>query len=143
MSARTNDDETADLLRIDRWLFCVRLYKTRSQASQAVSGGHVHLNGGRVKSSRAVTIGDRVVVTRDGAAREYEVVGIPARRGPASEARACCLETAASVERGVRLSAALRAAALSRPVSDGRPDKKERRQLRALARRQSDGSDFG
>ena len=143
MSGLHDDEDAAgDLLRIDRWLHCVRLYKTRSQASAAVSGGHVHLNGGRVKASRAVTVGDRVVVTKDGSTREYEVTGIPARRGPPSEARACCVETPASVERSARLSAALRADALSRLVSDGRPDKRERRQLRTLARRQTDGPDF-
>ena len=86
-------DET---LRIDRWLWCARFYKSRAQAAEAVSGGRVHVNGARVKSSRPLRIGDRVVLSRDGRDLEFDVRAIPARRGPAPEARAWLegLETA-------------------------------------------------
>ena len=136
---RDQDDEGADALRLDRWLWCVRLYKSRTLAADAVAGGHVHLNGGRVKPARAVSPGDRLRLSLGGRDLELEVLAIPARRGPAPEARACYAETAASAERSARFAAARRLDALSMPHSDGRPDKKERRELRALARRQREG----
>ena len=123
-------------LRVDRWLFCVRLYKSRALAAAAVAGGHVHLNGARTKPSRAVRVGDRLVVSQGGRERELAVRALPARRGPAPEAHACYEESAASVARNERLAAAHRLAALAMPHPEGRPDKKERRQLRELARKQ-------
>ena len=128
--------DAADGLRLDRCLWCARLYKTRSLAADAVAGGHVQLNGARVKPARAVAAGDRLRISFEGRERELDVLAIPARRGPASEARICYAETPDSITRGERLSAARRLDALSRPRSEGRPDKKERRELRALARRQ-------
>ena len=130
----TGDSDAA--LRLDRWLFCVRLYKSRSLASQAVAGGHVHLNGARVKAAHAVAPGDRLTLSQDGGERELTVRAIPARRGPAPEARACYEESAASIARGERLGEARRLAAVTTPRPAGRPDKKERRELLALARRQ-------
>lgn len=136
--ARDEQDDGGDALRLDRWLWCVRLYKTRSLAAAAVVGGHVHLNGGRVKPAREVAPGDRVRLVVGGRDLELDVVSIPARRGPAPEARACYEETPESRARQARMSEVRRLDALSRPSSEGRPDKKERRTLRALARRQGD-----
>jgi ribosome-associated heat shock protein Hsp15 len=126
----------SEALRLDRWLWCVRLYKSRSLASAAVGGGHVHLNGARVKPARAVKPGDRLAVSLGGRELELTVRAIPERRGPAPEARACYEESAASVARGERLAEARRLAALTTPRPEGRPDKKERRELLAFARRQ-------
>lgn len=134
--SKHSDEQAADALRLDRWLWCVRLYKTRSQAAAAVVGGHVHLNGGRVKPSREVAPGDRLRISLGGRDLELDVASIPARRGPAPEARACYLETPESEARQARMSEVRRIDSLSRPTSDGRPDKKDRRELRALARRQ-------
>jgi ribosome-associated heat shock protein Hsp15 len=125
-----------DALRLDRWLWCVRLYKSRSLATAAVGGGHVHLNGARVKPARAVKPGDRLTVSQGGRELELTVRAIPERRGPAPEARACYEESADSIARGERLGEARRLAALTTPRPDGRPDKKERRDLLAFARRQ-------
>jgi ribosome-associated heat shock protein Hsp15 len=113
-------------LRIDKWLWCARFYKTRGVAHEAVEGGHVQVNGERVKASRQVKVGDRLSITRERDRFEVDVVGIPARRGPASEARGHYAETAESE--------AARAAArefdrLTTPVHSGRPDKRERRDL--------------
>lgn len=141
---RDSDDEAGDdgaggggdALRLDRWLWCVRLYKSRSLATAAVAGGHVHCNGARVKPARAVKPGDRLTVSLGGRELELTVRAIPARRGPAPEARACYEESAESIARGERLGAARRLAALTTPRPEGRPDKKERRDLLAFARRQ-------
>jgi ribosome-associated heat shock protein Hsp15 len=129
-------DSGVEALRLDRWLWCVRLYKSRSLAAQAVAGGHVHLNGARVKAAHAVKVGDRLGVSQGGHAREFSVRAIPARRGPAPEARACYVESADSVARGELLGAARRLAALTTPRPEGRPDKQQRRALLAFARRQ-------
>jgi len=130
------DGGAGEALRVDRWLWCARLYKSRSLASQAVAGGRVHLNGARVKAAHAVRPGDRLSVSEGGLEREFTVRAIPARRGPAPEARACYEESAASVARAERIGEARRLAALTTPRPEGRPDKKERRDLLAFARRQ-------
>jgi ribosome-associated heat shock protein Hsp15 len=113
-------------LRIDKWLWCARFYKTRGVAQEAVEGGHVQVNGERVKASRHVKVGDRLRIIRERERFEVEVTGIPARRGPAPEARSHFVETAESE--------AARATArefdrLTATVNSGRPDKRERRNL--------------
>jgi ribosome-associated heat shock protein Hsp15 len=134
------DDDADDRLRIDRWLWCARFYKTRSLAAQAVRGGHVRLNGQRVKAAHAVKVGDALSVTlRDDVERDVTIDAIPARRGPAPEAAACYTETAASLERR-RLAAERRALTpVLGPPTEGRPDKRTRRLLRR-ARERSAGS---
>jgi ribosome-associated heat shock protein Hsp15 len=125
-----NDEESRPQgnasLRIDKWLWCARFFKTRGLAQQAVEGGHVQVNGERVKASRPVRVGDSLRITRERERYEVEVTGLPERRGPATEARKHYVESAESE--------AARAAArefnrLTAPVSSGRPDKRERREL--------------
>jgi ribosome-associated heat shock protein Hsp15 len=123
-------------LRIDRWLWCARFYKSRSQAAEAVAGGRVHVNGGRAKASRVVVVGDRLTLSLHGREVEVDVRRIPARRGPAPEARACYEETPDSVARGAKWQEQHRLAALAAPRPDDRPDKKSRRELIELARKQ-------
>ncbi|MGH8303642.1 MAG: RNA-binding S4 domain-containing protein, partial [Steroidobacteraceae bacterium] len=79
--------------RIDRWLFGVRLFKSRSLAAEAVAGGKVHVNGARVRASHSVKPGDRMTFNRDGVDFECRVAAIPERRGPAKEAITCYAET--------------------------------------------------
>jgi ribosome-associated heat shock protein Hsp15 len=119
-------------IRIDRWLFGARLFKTRSAAADAVSGGKVHLNGERVRPSHTVRPNDTLTFTRGTVAFECVVASIPLRRGPASEASQCYEETAASIARREEFSVRMRTAAASTPSSDGRPDKHGRRLLRQL-----------
>ncbi|MDP9083522.1 MAG: RNA-binding S4 domain-containing protein [Pseudomonadota bacterium] len=128
------NDDKADNYRLDKWLWHVRFYKTRSLATAAINGGKVHLNAERIKPAHRVRIGDRLSVSQQGMVAEYEVLGLPMRRGSAAEAHTHCLETAASAERGVKLREQLRLAQLSRPRSEGRPDKRDRRRLLRLQR---------
>jgi ribosome-associated heat shock protein Hsp15 len=119
-------------LRVDKWLWCARFFRSRGLAQAAVEGGHVQVNGERVKPARVVRVGDRLRITRERERFEVEVTGIPARRGPATEARLHYRETPESE--------AARATArefdrLSAPVSDGRPDKRERRDLIRVVKR--------
>lgn len=130
-------DEKTDDYRLDKWLWHVRFFKTRSLATAAINGGKVHLNAERIKPAHRVRIGDRLSLSLQGVVAEFEVLGLPARRGPASEAIKCYLETAASAERRVRFKEQQRLANLSRPRPDTRPDKRERRRLMRLHRGQT------
>ena len=94
-----SEETGAGATRIDRWLFGVRLFKSRSAATDAVSGGKVHVNGERVKPSRAVKPGDTVTFTRSAVVFECVVAAVPLRRGPASAAAGCYEETPASKAR--------------------------------------------
>jgi ribosome-associated heat shock protein Hsp15 len=118
-------------LRIDKWLWCARFFKSRSQATDAVAGGLVHLNGERIKPSRLVQTGDRMQITRDEQRFEVIVQSMPARRGPASEAQLHYTETAESI---AAREARREFAKLSAPAPTQRPDKHARRVLRDLRR---------
>ena len=76
-------------LRVDRWLFFTRFYKTRSLAAAAVSGGHIRLNGERARPASQARVGDRIEIVREQVRWVIDVKAIPARRGPAREAQAC------------------------------------------------------
>jgi ribosome-associated heat shock protein Hsp15 len=129
--------EKTDNHRIDRWLWHARFFKTRSQATAAINGGKVHLNGERVKPAHRVRVGDLLSLSLQGIVGEFAVLGLPARRGPAAEALTHYAETPASAARRVVLKEQQRLANLSRPRSDTRPDKRERRQLMKLHRDQT------
>jgi ribosome-associated heat shock protein Hsp15 len=118
-------------MRIDRWLFTVRLFKSRSLATDAVSGGKVHLNDERVKPSHAVKPRDTVTFTRGAVVFECVVAAVPMRRGPASEAARCYDETPASQARREDFAARIKLAGFT-PRPDERPDKRGRRLLRQL-----------
>jgi ribosome-associated heat shock protein Hsp15 len=118
--------------RLDRWLFGVRLFKSRSVAAEAVGGGKVHLNGERVKPSHEVKPGDTVTFTRGAVVFECVVTAVPLRRGPASEAARCYEETAASQARRAQFAARMKVAAALTPRPDERPDKHGRKLLRQL-----------
>jgi ribosome-associated heat shock protein Hsp15 len=119
-------------LRIDRWLWCTRQFKSRSLASEAVAGGKVHLNGQRVKPAHGVRVGDRLAITRPGFVFECEVLILPRARGAAPVAQACYAEVEESKVAREKYSEQSRLAAVMRPGSLERPDKHGRRELRRL-----------
>jgi ribosome-associated heat shock protein Hsp15 len=123
--------------RLDKWLWHVRFYKTRSLATAAIQGGKAHLNGERVKPAHRVRVGDFVSLTLQGIVAEFQVLGTPPRRGPAAEAQTHYAETPQSAQRRVKLREQQRLAQLSRPRSEGRPDKRDRRRLMKLQRDQN------
>ena len=130
MSATEETGRSA--IRIDRWLFAVRLFKTRSAAADAVGGGKVHLNGEGVKPSHGVKPGDTLTFTRGAIVFECVVASVPLRRGPASEVTRSYDETPASKARREEFAARMKVAAGLTPRPDGRPDKHDRRLLRQL-----------
>lgn len=127
-------------LRIDKWLWCARFFRTRSLAQAAVEGGHVQVNGDRIKASRHVKAGDRLLITRAQELFEVEVVSIPDRRGPAPEARLHYRETEASEAARAHQRELQR---LAGTVATGRPDKRERRDLLRYVKGRGAVSDDG
>jgi ribosome-associated heat shock protein Hsp15 len=127
-------------LRIDKWLWCARFFKTRGVAQEAVDGGHVQVNGDRVKASRQVKPGDRLLITRSQERFEVDIVSIPTRRGPSTEARLHYRETPESEAARAHVRELNR---LSGPVSSGRPDKRERRELMRFVKGRGEPSDGG
>jgi len=121
-----------DSLRVDKWLWAARFYKTRSLAAEAVGGGKVRVNGGRAKPARPVKVGDRLQINKGGFDYSITVLALSARRGPATEARTLYEESEESRQRREALQAQHRLAAASTPRPPSRPDKKARRQLRGL-----------
>ena len=128
----TADEAAGGMARIDRWLFGVRLFKSRSLATQAVNGGKVHVNGQRVKPAHSLRPGDRVSFMRGAVEFECSVAAIPVRRGPAPEALKCYQESPASELRRSEFSQRMRLAAALTPRPEDRPDKHQRRELRRL-----------
>jgi ribosome-associated heat shock protein Hsp15 len=118
--------------RIDRWLFAVRLYGSRTLAAQAVGGGRVHVNGARVRPAHEVRAGNKVNLMRGSVEFECEVLAVPARRGPAREAARCYEESAQSVARRTEFAARMKLAGALTPRPCRRPDKHQRAQLRRL-----------
>jgi ribosome-associated heat shock protein Hsp15 len=118
--------------RIDRWLFAVRLFKSRALAAQAVSGGRVHVNGARVKAAHALRPGDRLTLRRGAVEFECLVRELPVRRGPATQAQQCYEETLASRARAAEFRQRMQVAAALTPRPRERPDKHQRAVLRRL-----------
>ena len=119
-------------MRVDRWLWAARLFKTRGAATEAAVGGRVHVNGTRVKPAKEIRAGDRLDVTVGGARRELVVLAVPEKRGPASVAATLYEETPESLARRERLAVERRVA---RPLGadlGARPTKRDRRRLDAL-----------
>jgi len=117
-------------VRLDKWLWAARFFKTRALASAAVSGGKVHCAGSSLKPSRAVNLGDCLEIRRGYDRYEIIVTGLSAQRGPASSAQLLYRETEASVVKREAEAQKRKLAMLARPHSEGRPDKKQRRQIR-------------
>ena len=123
-----------ETVRIDKWLWAARFFKTRSLAAQAVSGGKVQLNGLRVKPARSVKPGDALKIHKNGFEYQVQIMGISERRGPAAVAQTLYRESEESVRRREALREQHRLAGASAPHPQHRPDKKARRQLRDMKR---------
>jgi ribosome-associated heat shock protein Hsp15 len=131
-------DIQVQFLRVDRWLWYARFFKTRSQAAAAVSGGHVKVNGERAKPGTRVAPGDRLLVVRNRMQYDVVVQALPQRRGSASEAQSSFSEDESSVQRREAALERIRQDRLQMPRSEGRPDKRTRRKVRQFNRQGGD-----
>lgn len=116
-------------IRLDKWLWAARFYKTRALARQMVQSGKVHYDGQRSKPSKAVQVGALITLRQGFDTKEIEVTALSDQRRGASEAQLLYQETEKSVEKRQENAEARKLNALYNPHPDGRPDKKQRRQL--------------
>lgn len=124
-------------VRIDKWLWAARFYKTRSLATDAVDGGHIQLNGSRIKPAKEVKIGDKVEISLNDQRWELCVKALSDKRGSAPIARTLYEESEASMKAREEAQAMRRL--MSEPSQDihGRPTKRDRRSLDRLSRHSS------
>ena len=117
-------------VRLDKWLWAARFFKTRSMAAEAANGGKVELNGERAKPARHLKVGDRLVIRTGPYEWIVSVQVLSERRGPASVAQTLYVETEASRLAREDTAARLKAERLSGPVYiKGRPTKRDRRMI--------------
>lgn len=121
-----------EALRIDKWLWAARFFKTRSLAASAVNGGKVHLNGARVKPSRGVRLGDKLEIVRGEERYVVEVLLLSERRGPASQAQGLYAEGEGERQARQRYAEMRRLEHAGALAPAQRPDKRARRRIREL-----------
>lgn len=122
-------------VRLDKWLWAARFFKTRAIASHAISGGKVHLDGQRAKASRLVKIDDCYEISRGQDRLQIIVLKLAQRRASATIAQTLYQETQPSIERREREAELRKLAAMQRPVRDTRPSKQERRKIHHFTRK--------
>jgi len=126
--------DSTDRVRLDKWLWAARFYKTRGLAAEAVDGGKVDVNQARVKRAKMVQVGDEVRIRQTPFEHVVIVRGVSEQRGPASVAATLYEETAGSKARRDALKTQIR----SMPADDwesGRPTKRDRREIERFRRR--------
>jgi len=122
-------------MRLDKWLWAARFFKTRSLATSEVDGGHVEVNGERAKPAKQIRVGDELRIRINQLTHIVHVRGLAERRGPASEARTLYEETDASRQERERLAEQRRLAPTPAYEEGGRPTKRDRRDMARVKRR--------
>ncbi|CNH28145.1 heat shock protein 15 [Yersinia aldovae] len=126
MKNKAASDES---IRLDKWLWAARFYKTRAIAREMVDGGKVHYNGQRGKPSKLVELNAEIRLRQGNDERTVKVLALQGQRRGATEAQAMYEETDASIANREKVAQARKLNALTMPHPDRRPDKKERRDL--------------
>ena len=116
-------------VRLDKWLWAARFFKTRSLATDAINGGKVHVNGERAKPSRKVNLGDEMTIRQGFVEKTVSVTGLSEKRGTATMAAELYMETEASISRREAEAEQRRLLAAEIPQHEQRPSKKQRRQI--------------
>ena len=126
---KNTENQSDNEVRLDKWLWAARFYKTRSIAKAMIEGGQVHYNGQRAKVSKAVEIGATIKLRQGNEEKEIIVTALSTQRRGAPEAQLLYQETEKSVKQREAITFARKANALSMPHPERRPNKKERREL--------------
>ncbi|MGM8225437.1 RNA-binding S4 domain-containing protein [Cellvibrio sp. ARAG 10.3] len=129
---------TEGKVRIDKWLWAARFFKTRSLAKQAIEGGKIHCDGHRVKASKEITTGLYLTIRQDLDEKTVLVTGLSEQRRGAPEAALLYQETEESRTQREERAAQRKAGMGSYIISDHRPNKKERRQIHRFERKHLD-----
>jgi ribosome-associated heat shock protein Hsp15 len=125
----TDQSSSLTTVRVDKWLWAARFFKTRSLAARACELGRVRFNGQDAKPAREVRVGDMLQVTNDGGEFEIEILVLSDLRGPASVAQTLYRETEASREMRAKVAAERRAARTFEQLPAGRPSKRDRKRI--------------
>ena len=136
MTGRSHQEQVSggDQMRLDKWLWAARFYKTRALATEAINGGKVHVNGQRAKPGKDIAVGVRLEISKDQYAWDITVTALKAQRRPASEAALLYEETEASHAKRQTLVEQKRAERELGLQPDQRPDKKDRRLIHRFKR---------
>lgn len=119
----------SETVRIDKWLWAARFFKTRSLATAAVAGGKVHLNGERTKPAKGIKVGDQLIIHKLETEFIVDVLGLSEKRGPAKVAQTLYEETSDSIAAREQQREARRLKLQQNPAPSRRPDKRSRRQI--------------
>ena len=128
------DKQEDEKVRLDKWLWAARFFKTRSLATEAINGGKVHLNGERVKPGRAIKLGDQLTVRQGRFEKQITIDGLASKRGPAKVAQTLYTESAESIALREKILEQERLIKMDHTA--GRPEKHDRRRLRQLKHKQ-------
>jgi ribosome-associated heat shock protein Hsp15 len=131
-----NSQKITEGVRLDKWLWAARFFKTRSMAAKATSGGKVHLNGNRVKAARNVEQGDLLLITIGVMEFHITVLGISRFRRPAKEARLLYVESEESIRIREEQRDLKRMAGAGYIAPTGKPSKKDRRKIKSFTRKE-------
>lgn len=132
--AKAMIEDEDDKIRIDKWLWAARFFKTRSLAKQAIDGGKIHCDGQRIKASKEVTVGLVLSIRQDLDEKVVVVKALSDQRRGAPEAALLYEETAASIALREQRKLERKAGLGAFIASDNRPSKKERRQIHRFQR---------
>lgn len=129
--------EENNKVRIDKWLWAARFFKTRSLAAKAVSGGKVHVNEARVKAARLVAVGDRLRINRNNTGFVVDVLALADKRGPAKVAQTLYSETedSAAAREEIRQQKKVERIVAGHMVPPKRPGKRDRRLIKKFVRK--------
>jgi ribosome-associated heat shock protein Hsp15 len=116
-------------VRMDKWLWAARFFKTRALASKACALGRIRSKGVEAKSAREVRVGDMLHVRNEGGEFEVEILGLSEMRGPAAVAQALYRETESSKEARIKIAEERKAMQQYAPLPERRPSKRERRRI--------------
>ena len=116
-------------VRVDKWLWAARFFKTRALASKACDLGRIHSNSVQAKPAREVRVGDMLTVRNEGGEFQVEVLALTEMRGPAAVAQTLYRETEASKEARLKLAAERKAMQEFAPIPEHRPSKRDRRKI--------------
>lgn len=125
-------------IRLDKWLWAARFYKTRSQATEAIKGGKVHVNGSRVKPGKAAEVGQCIRINKSPQQFEVNVIALSDKRGNFTLAQTLYKETVESIQKREHEPNLRKLANLSRPHTNRRPTKKDRRNIIRFTEKQND-----
>ena len=131
------ETNSAQKVRIDKWLWAARFFKTRSLATDAIKGGKVTVNGNRAKPSREVEVGDVLILRQADDIKTVSVLALSDKRGPATVAQLLYQETDESIAKREKEKELRKLAAVQIPHGEGRPTKRSRRMIHRFTRSES------